>query len=77
MFYEFNHKTQTMSCYDENANLKEIITLNGFDDILTSVNDGAFIYHNGALFIQSNTHKKIIKLFQWILSIIKIQKIQK
>jgi hypothetical protein len=62
MFYEFNHETQTVSCYDENANLKEIITLKGFDDILTSVNDGAFIYHNGALFIQSDSEEKIIKL---------------
>ena len=41
---------------------KEIITLKGFDDILTSVNDGAFIYHNGALFIQSDSEEKIIKL---------------
>ncbi len=63
MFYEFNHETQTVSCYDENANLKEIITLKGFDDILTSVNDGAFIYHNGALLIQSDSEEKIIKLF--------------
>jgi hypothetical protein len=24
IFYAFNHKTQTMSCYDENSNLKEV-----------------------------------------------------
>jgi|688.fasta_scaffold427636_2 hypothetical protein len=64
MFYAFNHKTQTMSCYDENGNLKEEITLEGLDEFLTDIWDGEFIYHNGALFIQSNTHKKIIKLFQ-------------
>ena len=37
MFYEFNHKTQTMSCYDENANLKEQITLKGLDKFLTNI----------------------------------------
>jgi hypothetical protein len=62
-FYEFNHKTQTVSCYDENANLKEQITLKGLDKFLTDVDDGQFIYHNGELLFQSNTHKKIIKLF--------------
>ena len=63
MFYEFNHKTQTVSCYDENANLKEQITLKGLEKFLTIRGDGAFIFHNGALFIQSQNHKKIIKLF--------------
>jgi hypothetical protein len=63
MFYEFNHKTQTVSCYDENANLKEEITLKGFDKFLTNEDDGALIYHNGALFIQSWSDEKIIKLF--------------
>ncbi len=63
MFYEFNHKTQTMSCYDENANLKEQITLKGLDKFLTNIWDGAFIYHNGALLIQSYCEKKVIKLF--------------
>jgi hypothetical protein len=63
MFYEFNHKTQTMSCYDENANLKEQITLKGLDIFLTGIWDGTFIYHNGALVIQSHSEKKVIKLF--------------
>ena len=64
MFYEFNHKTQTVSCYDENANLTEQITLKGLDKFLTGMWDGAFIYHNGELFIQSCcSHKKIIKLY--------------
>ena len=65
MFYEFNHETQTESCYDENANLKEQITLNlkGLDKFLIDTWDGAFIFHNGALLIQSHTEKKIIKLF--------------
>ena len=63
IFYEFNYKTQTMSCYDENANLKEEITLKGFDKYLASINDGALIYHNGALAIQSYSEKKVIKLF--------------
>jgi hypothetical protein len=63
MFYEFNHKTRTMSCYDENANLKEQITLNGLDKFLTGISDGAFIYHNWALLILSVSEKKIIKLF--------------
>ena len=57
MFYEFNYKTQTMSCYDENANLKEIITLEGLDKFLTDTWDGEFIYHNQALFIQSWSQK--------------------
>jgi hypothetical protein len=61
--YEFNHKTQTMSCYDENANLKEQITLKGLDIFLTGIWDGTFIYHNGALVIQSHSEKKVIKLF--------------
>jgi hypothetical protein len=43
--------------------LKEKITLRGLDDILRSVDGGAFIYHNGALLIQSYDQKKIIKLF--------------
>jgi len=60
MFYEFNHKTQTVSCFDENANLKEQITLKGLDKFLKW--DGEFIYHNGELLIQS-CEKKIIKLF--------------
>jgi hypothetical protein len=63
MFYEFNYKTQTVSCYDENANLKEEITLKGFDKYLVSINDGALIYHNSALVIQSYSEKKVIKLF--------------
>jgi hypothetical protein len=63
MFYEFNHKTQTVSCYDENANLKELITLKCLDKFLTDSWDGAFIFHNGTLLVQSRTHKKIIKLF--------------
>jgi hypothetical protein len=64
MFYEFNHQTQTMSCYDENANLKEEIILKGLDKFLRdNTHDGAFIYHNGALFIQSFSQKKIIKIF--------------
>ncbi len=63
IFYQFNHKTQTVSCYDENANLKEEITLKGFDKYLASREDGALIYHNGALLIQSYSEKKVIKLF--------------
>jgi hypothetical protein len=63
MFYQFNHSTQTMSCYDENANLKEQITLKGLDKFLTTDWDGAFIYYNGALLIQSRSDDKIIKLF--------------
>jgi hypothetical protein len=63
MFYEFNHRTQTISCYDENGNIKEQIILKGLDKFLTSVCDGAFIYYNGALLIQSRIDKKIIKLF--------------
>jgi hypothetical protein len=66
MFYEFNQKfkkTQTVSCYDENANLKEETTLKGLDKFLKGVWDGEFIYHNGELIIQSKTQKKIIKLF--------------
>jgi hypothetical protein len=64
MFYEFNHKTQTVSCYDENANLKEQITLKGLDQFLAIIWDGEFIYLNGELFIQSCcSHNKIIKLF--------------
>jgi DNA-binding beta-propeller fold protein YncE len=59
MFYEFNHKTQTVSCYDENANLKEETTLKGLDQFLTDTWDGAFIFHNGALLIQSHTEKKL------------------
>jgi hypothetical protein len=43
--------------------LKEKITLRGLDDILRSENDGAFIYYNGALLIQSWSDEKIIKLF--------------
>jgi hypothetical protein len=63
MFYAFNHKTQTVSCFDENANLKEQITLKGLDKFLTDIRDGEFIYHNGELLIQSCSEKKIIKLF--------------
>jgi hypothetical protein len=63
MFYEFNHQTQTMSCYDENGNLKELITLRGLDNFLKDVHDGQFIYHNEALLIQSWSDQKIIKLF--------------
>ena len=63
MFYAFNHKTQIVSCFDENANLKEEITLKGLEKFLVDVWDGAFIYHNGSLFIQSQNHKKVIKLF--------------
>jgi hypothetical protein len=63
MFYEFNHETQTVSCYDENANLKEKITLKGLDKFLTDICDGEIIYLNGALLIQSFTEKKIINLF--------------
>jgi hypothetical protein len=63
MFYEFNHKTQTVSCYDENANLTEQITLKGLDKFLSDKRDGEFIYHNGELLIQSCNEKKIIKLF--------------
>jgi hypothetical protein len=63
MFYEFNHQNQTVSCYDENAKLKEKITLKGLDKFLIDTWDGAFIFHNGALLIQSHTEKKIIKLF--------------
>ncbi len=63
MFYEFNHQTKTVSCYDENANLKEQITLKDLDNILVGVWDGQFIYHNGELIIQSDSEKKIIKLF--------------
>jgi hypothetical protein len=63
MFYEFNHKTQTVSCYDENANLTEQITLKGLDKFLTGMWDGAFIYHNGELFIQSCSENAIIKLY--------------
>ncbi len=63
MFYEFNHKTQTVSCYDENANLKEQITLKGLDQFLIDTGDGAFIYHNGAILIQSYHQNKVIKLF--------------
>jgi hypothetical protein len=63
MYYEFNHKTQTMSCYDDNANFKEQITLKGLDKFLTNRWDGEFIYHNGELIIQSYSEKKVIKLF--------------
>ncbi len=63
IFYAFNHQTQTMSCYDENANLKEEITLKDLDNILVGVWDGQFIYHNGELIIQSDSEKKIIKLY--------------
>jgi hypothetical protein len=63
IFYEFNHKTQTMSCYDENANLKEEIALKGLEKFLVGFWDGEFICNNGSLFIQSQNHKKIIKLF--------------
>jgi hypothetical protein len=63
IFYEFNHKNQTMSCFDENANLKEEITLKGLDKFLKDPWDGEFIYHNGALLIQSDSEKKVIKLF--------------
>jgi hypothetical protein len=63
MFYEFSHETQIVSCYDENGKLKEQITLKGFDKFLTGAGDGEFIYHNGALLIQSFSQKKIIKLF--------------
>jgi hypothetical protein len=63
MYYEFNHKTQTMSCYDDNANFKEQITLKGLDKFLTNRWDGEFIYHNGELIIQSHSGKKVIKLF--------------
>jgi hypothetical protein len=52
-----------VSCYDENANFKEQITLKDLDKFLIGVWDGAFIYHNDALFIQSCNQKKIIKLF--------------
>ncbi len=62
MFYEFNHQTQTMSCYDENANIKEEISLKSLDKFLTDT-DGAFLYHYGELYIQSFVGKKIIKLF--------------
>jgi hypothetical protein len=58
MFYAFNHNTQTVSCHDE-----EQITLEGLDKFLTDPWDGEFIYHNEALFIQSWSQKKIIKLF--------------
>ncbi len=70
IFYEFHHETQTMSCYDEKAKLKEKITLKGLDEYLTDVFDGQFIYHNGALLIQSHTQMKIVKLFSEILEII-------
>jgi hypothetical protein len=63
MFYEFNHQTQTLSCYDENANLKEKIYVKGLDKFLTNVQDGAFIFQNGALLIQSWSKEKMIKLF--------------
>jgi hypothetical protein len=65
MFYEFNHETQTESCYDENANLKEQITLNlkGLDKFLRHKMDVAFIFHNGALLIQSHAEKKVIEIF--------------
>jgi hypothetical protein len=63
MFYEFNHETQTVSCYDENANLKEQIILKDLDKFLTDICDGAFVYHDGELLIQSWDQKKIIKLF--------------
>ncbi len=63
IFYEFNHQTLTVSCYDENANLKEQITLRGLDKFLVGVWDGAYMFHNRSLLIQSHTHKKIIKLF--------------
>jgi hypothetical protein len=63
MFYEFNYKTQTVSCFDENANLKEQLTLAGLDKFLTDRWDGEFIYHNAALFIQSWSDQKIRKLF--------------
>jgi hypothetical protein len=63
IFYEFNHKSQTLSCYDENANLKKRITLKGLDKFIKRILDGAFINHNGALVIQSYSEKKVIKLF--------------
>jgi hypothetical protein len=63
MFNKFNYQTQTVSCFDENANLKEKITLKGLNNCLCSKSDGAFIYHHRALLIQSQSRKMIIKLF--------------
>jgi hypothetical protein len=43
LFYEFNHITQTVSCYDDNANLKEQITLKGLNKFLTDIWDLSII----------------------------------
>jgi hypothetical protein len=62
-----------VSCYDDNTNLKEQITLKGLNKFLTDIWDSAFIYHNGALVIQSYSEKKIIKLFFLSFKIISYQ----
>ena len=60
-FYEFDHQNKLVYCYDENAILKEKITLKGIDDIETDSRDGAFIEYNGTIIMQFYTQKKIIK----------------
>jgi hypothetical protein len=62
-FYEFNHKTKRIYCYDENGELIEEVTLKSLDDVLTSKHDGAFIDYNREILMMSCNQKKIIKFF--------------
>ena len=60
-FYELNHKTKTINCYDDQANFKEEIRLHEVDYVLTDEWDGTFIEFNGAILMTSTKEKKIIK----------------
>jgi hypothetical protein len=62
-FYEFNHKTKKMFCYDENANLKEEIVLNGLEiNYLTDAWDGgSLIVFNNKLLMTSAINRKLIE----------------